>query len=430
MNQGEVLKNIVLLKSLKDQTRQAVIFFSVILALVVLTYFLIWGQDHFLSWQGRTIESRYAQLASIHTGSPKLDMTLKRQIAATLEADKSHEYLMRICFIIVVILLLLAWLVISRINRQAQETLVETNNQLAKRNQELADLNNTLEQKVKDRTASLTQALEDLGLTQKQLLESEKFAAIGQLASGFAHEINNPIGYINSNLQTLQKYLIHYRNLVTIINHLEEALNSKNQVEAARQVNSWTKAREEANFEFINSDIGNLINESQAGVEKIRKIVMDIHDFAKPDKGEVETIHMESLVESVLNIIANQIKYKAIVTKNYQNVPRVKCNPQKIAQVFVNLLMNAVQSIANKGEINIAISQDEQYVRIAIKDDGVGITPENFSKIFDPFFTTKGSAAGLGLSASYDIVRKHNGRLTVDSQVGMGSTFTVCLPYY
>jgi two-component system NtrC family sensor kinase len=418
------------LKKLKDQTRQAAVFFSVVLGFVVLTYVMIWGQNNFLSWQDKSIESRYAQLANLHTGSATLDIVLKKQIAASLEADKSHEYLMRICFIVLVILLLLAWLIISRINRQAQKSLVEINDELIKRNEQLAELNNTLEQRVKDRTASLTQALQDLGLTQKQLLESEKFAAIGQLASGFAHEINNPIGYINSNLQTLQKYLIHYRNLVTIINHLEEALNSKDQQEAARQVMTWSKARDDANFEFINSDIGNLISESQAGVEKIRRIVTDIHDFAKPDKGEVEAVHMPSLIDSVLNIIANQIKYKATVIKEYQSVPRVKCNAQKIAQALVNLLMNAVQSIVNKGEITIKIYQTEEHVCIAIKDTGIGISPENFSKIFDPFFTTKGSAAGLGLSASYDIVRKHNGRLTVDSHVGVGSTFTICLPYY
>ncbi len=384
-----MLKNTISMKSLRDQTRQAVIFFCVILALVVLTYVMIWGQDNYLFNQNKVIELRYAQLAYLHTGSIKLDAALKKQIAASLEADKNHEYLTQICFIIVVILLLLAWLVISRINRQAQESLVIANNELAKRNKELADLNDTLEQKVKDRTASLTQALEDLSLTQKQLLESEKFAAIGQLASGFAHEINNPIGYINSNLQTLQKYLIHYRNLITIIDHLEEALNSKNQSETVRQVSSWIKVKEEANFEFINSDIGNLISESQAGVEKIRKIVMDIHDFAKPDKGEVETIHLQSLLDSVLNIIANQIKYKAVVIREFENVPRVKCNPQKIAQVMVNLLMNAVQSIAGKGAITLRIYQTEEYVCVAIKDTGVGITPENFSKIFDPFFTTK-----------------------------------------
>ena len=430
MQQLYLLQNKISLVSLKEQTRQAVIFFCVILALVVLTYVMIWGQDNYLSRQGKAIESRYAQLATLHTGSAKLDTLLKKQIAASLEADKQHEYLTQICFIVVIILLLLAWLVISRINRQAQGSLLIANAELAKRNQELADLNNTLEQKVIERTASLTQALADLGLIQKQLLESEKFAAIGQLASGFAHEINNPIGYINSNLQTLQKYLIHYRNLITIINHLEEALNSKDQPETVRQFSSWIKAKEDVNFEFINSDIGNLISESQAGVEKIRKIVMDIHDFAKPDKGEMETIHMQSMIDSVLNIIANQIKYKSTVIKDFQNVPRVKCNPQKIAQVLVNLLMNAVQSIAGKGEIVIKIYQTEQYVCVAIKDSGVGISPENFSKIFDPFYTTKGSAAGLGLSASYDIVRKHNGRLTVDSQEGQGSTFTVCLPYF
>jgi signal transduction histidine kinase len=262
------------------------------------------------------------------------------------------------------------------------------------------------------------------------LLQSEKFAAVGQLAAGIAHEINNPIGFINSNLGTMEQYAMHYNQLLGILNQLEKALKDKDQNKISQVVLSWEKIRKEINFDFIDDDISNLLKESKQGAEKIRKIVLDLRNFASRDNGMMSSVNVEGLMESMLNIAWNEIKYKAELTKNYSKVPLVTCNPQKIGQVFVNLLINAAQAIDKKGVISIKTYVKDQWVCIDISDTGRGIAAEHMTKIFDPFFTTKpvGIGVGLGLSISYDIIRKHGGTITFTSKQGEGTTFTVMMP--
>ena len=278
--------------------------------------------------------------------------------------------------------------------------------------------------------AELQKTHRELQNAQTQLLQAEKFSAIGQLAAGIAHEINNPIGFINSNLQTLEKYLVHYTQLLGILNKLEKALRDKDQERAAHIVSSWEKIRQETNFAFIDDDIGNLLKESREGTRKVSRIVLDLRAFASPDKGIMDAINVEALMESMLNIVYNEIKYKAELKRDYGDVPLVICNPQKIGQVFVNLLINAAHAIENKGFITIKTYTKDEYVCIDISDTGCGIPPENVTKVFDPFFTTKpvGKGVGMGLSISYDIVRKHGGTMTFTSGIGKGTTFTVMLP--
>ncbi|MBI4309552.1 MAG: hypothetical protein HY591_04395 [Candidatus Omnitrophica bacterium] len=270
----------------------------------------------------------------------------------------------------------------------------------------------------------------DLQNAQAQLLQSEKFSAIGQLAAGIAHEINNPIGFINSNLQTLEKYAAHYSRLLGILNKLEKALRDKDQERAAHIVASWEKVRQETDFAFIDDDIGNLIKESREGVQKVSRIVLDLRAFASPDKGAMDSINIEALMESMLNIAWNEIKYKAELKRDYGDVPLIFCNPQKIGQVFVNILINAAQAIKDKGFITIKTYTKANYVCVDFSDTGCGIAPEHITRIFDPFFTTKppGKGVGLGLSISYDIVRKHAGTLTFTSSPDKGTTFTLMLP--
>ena len=261
-------------------------------------------------------------------------------------------------------------------------------------------------------------------------MQSEKFSAIGQLSAGVAHEINNPIGFINSNLQTLQLYVVHYKQLLGILNKLEKALKDKDQERVAEVVNSWEKIRLETNFTFIDGDVSNLLKESIEGAQKIGRIVSDLRTFASPDQGIMDSVNLEVLMESILNIVWNEIKYKAEIKREYGQVPMVVCNPQKIGQVFVNLLINAAQAIEGKGMITVRTYTKDEYVCVDITDTGRGIAPEHFNKIFDPFFTTKapGEGVGLGLSLSYDIVRKHAGDLKFNSKLGEGTTFTVMLP--
>jgi len=359
-----------------------------------------------------------------------LNILLKKQMDAALAVENSKEYLSQISFITVFILLLLSWLIILRITRGIQEALVKSNRQLD-------ELNKTLDQKVKERTNHLARTLnelqkthEDLQNIQSQLLQSEKFSAIGQLAAGIAHEINNPIGFINSNLQTLEKYITCYTPLLGLLNKLEKTLKEKNQEKAYKLISAWEKSRKEINFDFIEGDIGNLIKESRDGAENMRKIVSDLCAFASPDNGIDEAIDIEALLESMLNISWNEIKYKAQIRKDYNKVPLVHCNPQKIGQVFVNLLTNAAHAISGKGFISIKTYTKDECVCVDIADTGCGIAAEHITQIFDPFFSTKpvGQGVGLGLSISYDIVRRHGGKIIFTSKVGEGTTFTVMLP--
>lgn len=344
-------------------------------------------------------------------GIEQLNVFLKKQMDAALAVENSKAYLSQVSFITVSIFLLLSWLALLCITRNAQTALLESNRRLD-------ELNKTLDQKVQERTSRLAETLKELQKThsdlqnvQTQLLQSEKFSAIGQLAAGIAHEINNPIGFINCNLQTLEKYLAHYTRLLEFLNNLEKALNDKDQERASKIIASWAKARHEVNFKFMEGDISNLIKESREGIESMRKIVADLCAFASPDKGTEHSVDLEALMESILSIVWNEIKYKAQLKKYYGAVPSVVCNPQKIGQVFVNLLTNAAHAIHGKGFITIKTYIKDQHVCVDISDTGCGIPPENVTRIFDPFFTTKpvGAGVGLGLSTSYDIVRKQGG---------------------
>jgi len=323
---------------------------------------------------------------------------------------------LRVHYLTEFMLLLLSWLALMLIARGTQESLLE--NQFR-----LDELNKTLDQRVQERTR-------DLHNVQGQLLQSEKFSAIGQLAAGIAHEINNPIGFINSNLQTMEKYVVHYTQLLGVLNKLEKYLKEKDHERVAQVIVSWEKVRKETNFTFIEDDICNLLKESKEGTETIRKIVSDLCTFARPDKGTEDFVDLEALMESMLNISWNEIKYKAQLKKDYGKVPKIVCNPQKIGHVFVNLLTNAAQAINGKGFITVKTYTKDDYVCVDISDTGCGIPPENISRIFDPFFTTKpvGQGVGLGLSISYDIIRKCGGTITFSSLVGKGTTFTVMLP--
>ena len=190
------------------------------------------------------------------------------------------------------------------------------------------------------------------------------------------------------------------------------------------------KLEEQINLDFMISDIDNLVRESQVGIERIKKIVMDLRTFARSGSEGMETVKIEEIIDSILSIIHNELKYKADLKKNYGNVPPIKGNPQRLGQVFINLLLNAVQGIKDQGTIEVKTYQKDKYVCVDISDTGCGIEEKNLKKIFDAFYTTKpvGKGTGLGLSISYDIVKKHGGEIKVTSQAGQGSTFTVLLP--
>ncbi len=269
----------------------------------------------------------------------------------------------------------------------------------------------------------LAEAYRELKATQTKILQQEKMASIGQLAAGVAHEINNPIGFISSNLGTLNKYT---ERLTDFIAAQSEFLESLGQAGADVLVEKRRKLK----LDYIIPDIKALIEESLDGADRVRKIVQDLKSFSRVDEAEYKHADINECIDSTINIVWNELKYKAVLKKEYGELPLTKCFPQQLNQVFMNLLVNAAHAIEKQGEITIKTGLEGDFISVSISDTGVGIPAENLNRIFDPFFTTKeiGKGTGLGLSITYDIVKKHNGDITVRSEEGKGTTFTVRIP--
>jgi PAS domain S-box-containing protein len=291
------------------------------------------------------------------------------------------------------------------------------------------------EEALKKSHDELQQALSELKKTQAQILQSEKMASIGQLAAGVAHEINNPTGFVSSNLKTLSDYQNDIFSLIKeykkLIADLKETMaTAEYPGSIPEQMEQIVALESKVDINYILDDIPNLIEESQEGTERIKKIVIDLKDFAHPGEQELKYANINKNLDSTLNIVWNELKYKATVTKDYGDLPQVQCYPQQISQVFMNLLINAAQAIEKQGEIRIATRAVDGQVEVAISDTGSGIPKENLSKIFDPFFTTRevGKGTGLGLNVAYNIVKKHKGTIDVDSQVRKGTTFIIRIP--
>ncbi|PKO33706.1 MAG: histidine kinase [Betaproteobacteria bacterium HGW-Betaproteobacteria-7] len=302
---------------------------------------------------------------------------------------------------------------------------------VSEQNQNLAAINQSLETRIAERTAELqqtniqlaqeqrelTQLLARIEETQNQLMQSEKMAAIGQLAAGVAHEINNPVGFVNSNIGTLKTYT---NQLLAVIAAYEDGAPA-----------AIADARNKADLEFLREDLPTLIHESQDGLSRVTRIVQDLKDFSHVDEAEQQQADLNAGIESTLNVVANEIKYKAEVLRELGDIPAVRCVPAQINQVFMNLLVNAAQAIETRGSITIRSGTENGFVWFEVEDTGKGMTEEVQRRIFEPFYTTKpvGKGTGLGLSLSYDIiVKKHGGRFDVRSTPGVGTCFRLWLP--
>ncbi len=271
---------------------------------------------------------------------------------------------------------------------------------------------------------------DDLKTAQAQLIQSDRMASVGQLAAGVAHEINNPMGFIGSNIDVLESYIKVYTDMLKKVEGLRHCFEDGDINKAKGILEEIKLYQKSVNLEYIVNDMDGLFAHTREGVERIKTIIRDLKIFSHEDQGEVSSVQIEEVIDSVLNIVHNEIKYKADLKKNYGTTPLVHCSAHKMGQVFINLLINAVQAIENKGVIEIRTYQQDHYVCVEVRDTGKGIPKENLKKIFDPFFSTKpvGQGTGLGLSISYEIVKKYGGAINVQSQVGMGTTFTVMLP--
>jgi signal transduction histidine kinase len=289
---------------------------------------------------------------------------------------------------------------------------------IAERTQELSTANQELHQ----RHQEIQAAYQDLARTQEQLIHSEKMASLGLLVAGVAHELNNPISYVHSNLDFIEEYT---ERLAGIIESHENANPSNGQ-----ERHGGDELKKVINFETTLKTLRELVASCKEGTERVKKIVLDLRMFSRTDDVGLVLADLHEGIESTLNLLAKQYKNRITVHRDYGNLPLVECYPSQINQVFMNVLQNAAQAIQNQGDVWIKTVSDGGWARIVIRDNGIGIPEDHLSRIFDPFFTTKavGTGTGLGLSISYGIIEKHGGKIRVESKIHEGTEFTVELP--
>lgn len=270
---------------------------------------------------------------------------------------------------------------------------------------------------------------EELKRTQQKLVQSEKLASLGQLSAGVAHEINNPLCFITSNLFVLKEYESKLYDLLKDVSELKKKLLSDDQDAVRQEAGLIAKDLSDDDIDFFLTDYGSLISDVNNGVERIRKIVQDLRVFCSTDYAK-DYANVNDIFEGIISIVWNQIRYKAELVKDYGEVPPILCNNQKVGQVFINMIINAAQAIDEKGTIAIRTYFADNKVYAEISDTGRGIPEAVLDKVFDPFFTTKkvGDGTGLGLSVSYDIIKQHAGDIEIESVVGQGTVFKISFP--
>ena len=294
--------------------------------------------------------------------------------------------------------------------------------------QMIEELTRGLEDKVRVRTEQLRAANEelqaayrDLQATQMQLIQREKMASVGQLVAGVAHELNNPIGFVYSNVGTLDDFVKRLRGILDVYRATPLA-----EAAQARVDEQWKELKVDYALKYVDS----MIEGIREGAERARKIVRDLRVFARTDADVWQAVDLHAELESSLTLVNHLLKERVTVHRNFGQLPTVECVRSQIDQVFLNLLANAAQAITGPGAITLETRVEDNCAVVAVSDTGPGIPPEVMGRIFDPFFTTKpvGEGTGLGLSISYEIVKKHGGEIRADSPAGGGATFTVRLP--
>lgn len=285
---------------------------------------------------------------------------------------------------------------------------------------ELENLNINLERQVVDRTAQLQETLQKLQSAQTQLVQSEKMASLGQLVAGIAHEINNPIGAIYANMPHLEEYIDDIKGTV------EFAQGCMNETDTL-QLNAYMA---QIDYPFVTSDLAKLLTSQKQAADRIRNIVLSLRNFSRLDQGEIKTVRLEEGLDSTLQMLHHNYKDRISIEKDYALNEMVECYAGELNQVFMNILANAIQAIPDKGSIFISTAKVNGQAVVSIADTGCGMPDSVIKKIFDPFFTTKevGEGTGLGLSISYGIIEKHQGTLTVESELNRGTRFVIAIP--
>lgn len=300
-------------------------------------------------------------------------------------------------------------LALEAMNRELEHKVNERTAQFAAANEELAREHRELEK-----------TLRELAETQNELIQSEKMASLGFLVAGVAHELNNPISFVHSNMDFIGDYVLRLKGLIEASETLELPDGPTNQ----RLAELKAKARLDVNT------LDELIASCKRGTERVKRIVMDLGTFVRADDVTPVAVDLHEGIETTLNLLAKEYRERITVHREYGSLPQVECHPGQINQVFMNLLLNAVQAIPEAGDVWIRTASLGDKVIIVVKDNGCGIPEANLAKIFDPFFTTKkvGQGMGLGLSLSYGIIQKHGGTMRAFSHDGQGTEFTIELP--
>ena len=281
------------------------------------------------------------------------------------------------------------------------------------------------------------QDLTEIKQLQRQVLQAEKMASIGQLAAGVAHEINNPMGFIHANLFQLGEYVQDLARVFEEVQGLRKACATGSITEVKRAADRVEAVAEEVDADYLLEDCAKAVRESLEGSERIRHIVQDLRAFSHPDGSERSNSDVNECLDSTANIVWTMMKHVVVLTKEYQALPPVRCFPMQLKQVFMNLLVNAYQALeeahrdsGRPGEIRLRTRPAPGGVIVEVEDNGIGIPADCLHRIFDPFFTTKevGVGTGLGLSIAYNIVKRHGGTLRVESEPGVRTTFELFLP--
>ncbi len=293
------------------------------------------------------------------------------------------------------------------------EYLIQTFNEMTRN---VISTKKALENKLEE----LSKANEEIRKTQATLIQSAKMISLGQLVAGVAHELNNPIAFIYSNMVHLMEYV---KKLRTMIGHYKEAIKSD-------EKERISKLEKEYDIEYILSDMVELTKSCLDGATRTKDIVLGLRTFSRMEEKAFKKDNIHEALKNTVKLLATDFKDRINVHLELGDIPEIECNISQLNQVFMNLISNAVQAIEKRGDIFIRTSKDNNYVKIEIKDTGTGIPPEIMEKIFDPFFTTKGigKGTGLGLSIAYSIVQKHNGSIEVESKLNKGTVFIVRLP--
>ena len=305
---------------------------------------------------------------------------------------------------------------------QELNTLANSYNMMA---DALQRMYSTLENQVQERTRELKSAYSELQSTQAMMVHSEKMKSLGELVAGIMHEINNPINFIYGNMTHLGNYS---NDLIDMIDEYNKHLDKLPEDIQA----SLEKYREEIDFDFLKTDMPDLIKSCKEGADRAKNIIQDLKSFSRMEEAAITDVNVPQEIDTTLNILHNKIKNKANVHKEYmENVPKIEAFGGQLNQVFMNILDNAVGAIEKQGDIWIRINtENNKMLRIEIEDNGVGMEEEVIKKVFDPFFTTKpvGQGTGLGMSITHKIVKNHQGSISVESNKGIGTKFTIKLP--